>query len=105
MEVNGHAFYPDFILSGHLKIVEVMGYSGDRYWNRTALKIRMLVGSNAALEIAVITTYLRIVRRKLEGIPRVDIFSPYQEAEIVRWCRGMPGYTSARQQSGLMRGP
>jgi len=92
MEVDGHAFYPDFVLCDHPKIVEVMGYAGDRYWNHAAKKLRLIAESNASLEIAVITSYLRIVRRKLEGIPRVEIFSPYQEAEIVHWCRGMPGY-------------
>jgi hypothetical protein len=95
IEVHGHAFYPDFVLSDHSKILEVMGYAGDRYWNHAARKLRLLTESNASLEIAVITSYLRIVRRKLEGIPRVEIFSPYQEAEIVHWCRGMPGYTNA----------
>ena len=94
VEVEDHAFYPDFSLDRGTRIIEVVGHAGDRYWNRTAFKLSLLK-SDSFLQIAVITTYLRIVRRKLEEIPRITIFSPYQEAEIVRWCRGTPGYTCA----------
>jgi len=90
-EVDGHAFYPDFSLNNSHKIIEVVGYAGDRYWNRTAHKIRLLTEANSLLQIAAVTTYLKIVERKLRGIPRVTIFSPYQEVELVQWCRGCRG--------------
>jgi hypothetical protein len=90
-EANGHAFYPDFSLDCGTKIIEVVGYAGDRYWNHTARKLRLLAEADSSLEVAVITTYLKIVERKLKGIPRITIFSPYQEAEIVHWCRGNAG--------------
>jgi len=93
LEVGGHAFYPDFSLNRGHKIIEVVGYAGDRYWNRTAYKIQLLTEAYTSLQIAAVTTYLRIVARKLGDMPRVTIFSPYQEAEIIRWCRGTPGYT------------
>jgi predicted nuclease of restriction endonuclease-like RecB superfamily len=95
MEAGGHAFYPDFALYNHPRFIEVMGYAGDRYWNHAAKKLTLLTDSNPSLEDAVVTSYLRIVRRKLKGIPTVEIFSPYQEVELVCWCRGVPGYTSA----------
>jgi predicted nuclease of restriction endonuclease-like RecB superfamily len=95
IEVRDHAYYPDFVLSDCNKIVEVMGYAGDRYWNHSAEKVRLLSEADSSLKVAIITTYLRIVKRKLEGIPRIIILSPYQEAELVQWCRGMPGYTCA----------
>jgi predicted nuclease of restriction endonuclease-like RecB superfamily len=95
VEVKEHAFYPDFSLDDGSKIIEVVGYAGDRYWNRTARKLQLLTEADSSLRVAVITTYLRIVERKLRGIPRVTIFSPYQEVELVRWCRGTPGFTNA----------
>jgi hypothetical protein len=95
IEARGHAFYPDFSLNGSRKIIEVFGYAGDRYWNHAARKLRLITETYPAIEVAVITTYLRIVERKLMGISRVTIFSPYQEVEIIRWCRGTPGYTNA----------
>lgn len=88
IEVPDHAFYPDFTLTHGKKIIEVAGYAGDRYWEHTARKLRMLVESDYDLEVCVITTYIRIVTRRFAGIPRLCIFSPYQEAEIVQWCRG-----------------
>ena len=94
-EAYGHAFYPDFTLRCNTKIVEVVGYAGDRYWNHTARKLRLLTEADYSLEIAVITTYLKIVERKLKGIPRITIFSPYQEAELVQWCRGNAGVHNA----------
>lgn len=94
LEIEDHAFYPDFALNeNNSKLIEVVGYAGDRYWNHTARKLRLIVDANSSMEIAVVTSYLKIVRRKLLGIPRVTIFSPYQEAELVQWCRGTPGYT------------
>jgi len=91
VEARGHAFYPDFSLAEGRRIVEVVGYSGDRYWDHTARKLRIIMEAYPLLEVAVITTYLRIVGRKLRGVPRVTIFSPYQGAEIVQWCRGNAG--------------
>jgi predicted nuclease of restriction endonuclease-like RecB superfamily len=105
VEVGGHAFYPDFSLNRGQKLIEVVGYAGDRYWNRTAYKIQLITEAHTSLQTAVVTTYLRIVTKRLRHIPRVTIFSPYQEAEIVRWCRGNAGVHYARKQSGLMRGP
>lgn len=90
-EAHGHAFYPDFSLNSNTKIIEVVGYAGDRYWNHTARKLRLLTEAYSSLEVAVVTTYLRIVERKLKGIPRITIFSPYQEVELVQWCRGNAG--------------
>jgi len=55
----------------------------------------LLTEPDVSVEIAVITSYLKIVKRKLEGIPRIVTFSPYQEAEIMEWCRGLPGFTKA----------
>jgi predicted nuclease of restriction endonuclease-like RecB superfamily len=91
VEVKDHAFYPDFSLNNGAKIIEVVGYAGDRYWNRTARKLALLTQTDSSLRVAVVTTYVRIVERKLRGIPRVTIFSPYQEVELVRWCRGNAG--------------
>jgi predicted nuclease of restriction endonuclease-like RecB superfamily len=63
-EANGHAFYPDFsLVDCGTKIIEVVGYAGDRYWNHTARKLRLLTEADGSLEVAVITTYLRIVGR------------------------------------------
>jgi len=42
VEVNEHAFYPDFSLNKGAKIIEVVGYAGDRYGNRTARKLQLL---------------------------------------------------------------
>jgi len=94
-EVAGHAFYPDFSLNNCHKIIEVVGYAGDRYWNHTAHRIQLIAEANSTLQIAVVTTYLKIVERKLNGVPRVTMFSPYQEAEIVQWCRGNAGVHNA----------
>jgi predicted nuclease of restriction endonuclease-like RecB superfamily len=91
IKAGAHAFYPDFSLDEQSRFIEVVGYVGDEYWNRTARKLRLLVDSHPSLEVAVVTTYLRILERKLRGIPRVTIFSPYQEVELVRWCRGNAG--------------
>ena len=90
-EAHGHAFYPDFSLNCGAKIIEVVGYAGDRYWNHTARKLRLLTDADGSLEVAVITTYLRIVERKLRGIPRITIFSPYQEAEYSPMVPGNAG--------------
>jgi len=95
VEAYGHAFYPDFSLNGFSKIIEVVGYAGDRYWNHTAHKLKLLTEAYPSLQVAAITTYLRIVTRKLVGIPRVTVFSPYQEVAIAQWCRGLPGYIGA----------
>ena len=83
IEAKGHGFYPDFSLKNGPRFIEVVGYIGDRYWDHTALKLRLLVDSDPSLEIAVVTTYLRILERKLRGIPRV------------RWCRGNAGVLNA----------
>ncbi len=89
MVVGVHAYYPDFmLLSRQPKIIEIAGYVGDRYWDRTVEKIKRLVESNPELRVAVVTTYLRILRRRMNGIPRVAIFSPYEGEKLIQWCRG-----------------
>lgn len=92
IEVGIHAYYPDFIVRGRQpRIIEVAGYAGDRYWDRTAEKIRRLVESDPKLRVAVVTTYLRIMKRRMTGTPRVTIFSPYEGEKLIQWCRGKAG--------------
>ena len=92
IEVGIHAYYPDFMVgSRQPRIIEVAGYAGDRYWDRTCEKIRRLVESDPKLQVAVVTTYLQIMRRRMTGIPRVTFFSPYQRVELIQWCRGKAG--------------
>ena len=104
LEARGHAFYPDFALNNN-RVIEVVGYAGDRYWDRTARKLALLVSEYDSMQVAVVTSYGRIIERRIEGLPRISVFTLYQEAELVRWCRGLPGFTVDRKQSGLMRGP
>jgi hypothetical protein len=87
--VGDHAFYPDFLVGkDERRIVEVVGYMGDRYWGGTAKKIRLIASAYPRVEIAVVTSFVKIMKRRLHGLRRVSIFRPYQEEELVRWCRG-----------------
>ena len=82
-EAHRNAFYPDFSLKRSTKIVEVVGHVADRYWNRTTRKLRLLTEADRSLS-GRNYNYLRIVGRKLRGTPRIALFSPYQEAELVQ---------------------
>lgn len=87
--VGDHAFYPDFIIGDDRRhLVEVVGYMGDRYWDGTATKIRLILKEYPYLKVAVVTTFVTIMNSRLRGSTRVSIFRPYQVDELVRWCRG-----------------
>ncbi|MGQ9719539.1 MAG: hypothetical protein ACUVWK_06870 [Nitrososphaerales archaeon] len=76
IEIGIHAYYPDFLILGKKqKIIEVMGYAGDKYWRRNSRKVRELVASDTSLEIAILTSFKRIMSRYLEGFPSVRILT------------------------------
>ena len=89
--VGNHAFYPDFGICGKERVIEVVGYVGDDYWDRTALKIQLMVRAFPRMGVAVVTSFLGIMRRRLAGTPRVACFSPYQVDQLLQWCRGSAG--------------
>lgn len=104
--VREHAFNPDFVGRKSSKIVEVVGFQGDTNWDRTAAKIKLLVKAESDMQVLVATSLLKTMARRLAGLPRVKLVSPYEEDELVRWCRGdSRGTQRARRQSGLLRGP
>lgn len=87
--VGVHAFYPDFIIEGDSKrIIEVVGYMGDRYWDGTAAKICLICSAYPNVQIAVVTSFVKIMKRKLGNAPRVSLFRPYEQEKLVLWCRG-----------------
>ena len=91
--IGDHAFYPDFILTGTQKIIEAVGYMGDRYWDGTARKVRLIIGQYPEVHVAILTSFGKTMAKRLIEVPRVRIFSPYQANQLVRWCRGEPGFT------------
>jgi hypothetical protein len=94
--VGDHAFYPDFVVNANSKrIIEVVGYMGDRYWNGTAVKIRMIARAYPDVQIAVVTSFVKIMEKKLSSLPQVSLFRPYQEEELVLWCRATAGVREA----------
>lgn len=92
--VRGHAFYPDFTLAGGRKVIEVAGYAADWYWDKTAEKLKLIAEDRPRTQLAVVTPFLRMMKRRLESVPRVAFFTPYQLEGLKDWCRGMPGFTS-----------
>jgi len=91
--VADHAFYPDFLLAGTQRIIEAVGYIGDRYWDGTARKVDLIVKQYPEVHVAIVTSFLMTMAKRLIGIPRVRISSPYEAEQLVRWCRGEPGFT------------
>lgn len=104
--VGDHAFYPDFMLESDSKrIIEVVGYMGDRYWDGTAAKIRLICAAYPDVQIAVVTSFVKIMKRKLSNLPHVSLFRPYEQEKLVLWCRGnCRGAKDARRQSGYCAG-
>ena len=92
--VRGHAFYPDFTLAGGGKIIEVAGYAADWYWDKTAEKLKLIAKDRPTVHLAVVTPFLTMMKRRLENVPRITLFTPYQLEGLKDWCRGMPGFTS-----------
>lgn len=92
--VGDHAFYPDFMIEGApRRIIEVVGYMGDRYWDGTAAKIRLISTAYPDVQIAIVTSFVEIMSRRLSGVSRVSLFRPYELEKLVLWCRGkLPGY-------------
>lgn len=86
--VGTHAFYPGFMISGDKsRLIEVVGYMGDRYWDGTASKIKMMCREYPEVQAGVVT-FIRIMRRRLGSSHRVTLFRPYEQVKLVRWCRG-----------------
>ncbi|MGQ9469485.1 MAG: hypothetical protein ACUVTD_06640 [Nitrososphaerales archaeon] len=87
IETGIHAYYPDFlILEKKRKIIEVMGYAGDKYWRRNSRKIKELLAFDPSLEIVILTSFRRIVSRYLKGLP-VRILTWGEISRLVEWCR------------------
>lgn len=110
IEIYHHAFYPDFVLVNGTSIIEVAGFASEEYWDRTAEKIRMLIEANPCFRIAVVTSFVKIMKRRLSLTPRVTIFSPYQRDELIQWCRGVPGFNECpraewSERPTILRGP
>lgn len=101
LDVPGHAFYPDFVLAKGHRIIEVVGYAADWYWDKTAAKIKLITENHPTAQVAVVTPFRRMMAWRLQGVPRTTLFTPYQLEPVMRWCRGMPGFTTSdRGQSG-----
>jgi len=61
--IGDHAFYPDFTIEFDAKrIIEVVGYMGDRYWDGTATKIRLTCSAYPDVQIAVVTSFVKIMK-------------------------------------------
>jgi hypothetical protein len=88
-----HAYYPDFLIDSRKpKIIEVMGVGTEKYWDNAARKMIQLTNTNLELEIALVTSFSRLARRHLEGIPRVSILRWSELNDVVHWCRNnVPG--------------
>lgn len=67
LDASGHAFYPDFSLEGGSKLIEVVAFAGDRYWDHTTKKLKFLTDADPRLEICVVTAYKHVVCRKFRG--------------------------------------
>lgn len=91
--VPDHAFYPDFVLADDRKIIEAIGYAADWYWDKTAEKVKLIIENHDHVHVAIVTPFLKMMMRRLVGVPRVILFSPYQLEQLIQWCRGMPGFT------------
>ncbi len=91
VQIGDHAFYPDFGLAENSKFIEVVGYMGDEYWDRTARKIGLLIGSLPDVKVAVVTSFFEVMKKRLRGIDRTVCFRPYQVDELLQWCRGSAG--------------
>lgn len=105
--IGDHAFYPDFMIEGASKrIIEVVGYMGDKYWDGTAAKIRLISATYPDVQIAVVTSFVKTMSRRLRGVSRISFFRPYEQEKLVLWCRGnCRGTKDARRQSGYCAGP
>lgn len=92
-ECGDHAYYPDFLVDKtKLKIIEVMGIGTEKYWKSATRKFTQLTNSHPDLKIAVITSFSRIAKNHLEGIPRVSILRWSEIDDLVHWCRNnVPG--------------
>ncbi len=87
IETGIHAYYHDFLILGKKrKIIEVMGYAGDKYWRRNSIKIKELLASDPSIEIVILTSFRRIVSKYLEGLP-VRILTWDEISSLVEWCR------------------
>jgi hypothetical protein len=74
------------------KIIEVMGIGTEKYWKNAAWKIGLLLKDYPQLIIAVITSFSKMAKRYLGGMPRVNILRWSELDELVHWCRdNMPG--------------
>ena len=89
--VSGHAFYPDFRTNDGQVLVEVVGYTGDGYWNGTAKKVRLIIQNYPKIRVALITRFLKQMEWRLKGTPRVAFFTPYELDRLSQWCRGCRG--------------
>ena len=92
-ECGDHAYYPDFLVDKtKLKIIEVMGIGTEKYWKSATRKITQLTNCHPDLKIAVITSFSKIAKNHLEGIPRVSILRWSEIDDLVHWCRNnVPG--------------
>ncbi|MGQ9625031.1 MAG: hypothetical protein ACUVUF_07170 [Candidatus Bathycorpusculaceae bacterium] len=87
-EIGYHAYYPDFLIpNGEPKIIEVMGIGTEKYWKNAARKIGLLLKRQPRLRIAVITSFLKLARKYLDGMPRVYILRWSELNELAVWCR------------------
>ena len=92
--VPGHAFYPDFTLNGGRRLIEVVGFAADWYWDKTAEKVKLIVDSDNLIQVGIVTPFLAMMKRRLRNVPKIAFFTPYQLERLTDWCRGMPGFTS-----------
>ena len=103
---GSHASYPDFMVAGgRNRLIEVVGYTGDRYRDGNATKIKLVCESYPDVRIAVVTSFTKFMERRLRTLPRVVMFRPYEGARLALWCRGTAGVPNSPTAEWLLRGP
>ena len=91
LECGYHAYYPDFLIQGMKpKIIEVMGIGTEKYWKNAERKIGLLLKNYPQLRIAVITSFSKMAKRRLGGMPRVNILRWSELDKLAQWCRDNP---------------
>lgn len=92
LECGHHAYYPDFLIKGEPKIIEVMGIGIEKYWKNAARKIGLLLEEYPKLEVAIITSFSKIAKRHVGGMPQVNILRWSELDKLPKWCRDdLPG--------------
>ena len=87
LECGYHAYYPDFLVQGKPKIIEVMGIGTEKYWKKAARKINTLLKNHPQFEIIIVTSFSRIAKRYIGEIPQANILRWSELDKLAQWCR------------------